>query len=86
MYEQLDQLSGLIGRELHKHGVGSESAVSLGFTKLQWAVVAMLAVAKASSAFFFLDCNAPPKCNNECLRHATVDSTLASNWTIDSEV
>lgn len=77
-YEQLDQLSGLIAWQLHQRGVGPESIVPLGFSKSWWAVVAMLAVAKASGAFVFLDCNAPPKRNNECLRHATVDFILTS--------
>jgi amino acid adenylation domain-containing protein/thioester reductase-like protein/non-ribosomal peptide synthase protein (TIGR01720 family) len=55
-YAQLDELSTKLAEYLRLcHQVGPEKIVPLFFRKSPWAVVSMLAVAKAGGAFVFLD-------------------------------
>ena len=75
-YEELDRESGSLAQQLRDRGVQPESVVPLRFEKSKWAIVAMLAVAKAGGAFVSLDATAPPARNNAILKHSTVDFIL----------
>lgn len=58
-YDQLDIASNVLANHLVSQGVGPEVVVPLCFEHSPWAIVTMIAVAKAGGAFTFLGPNYP---------------------------
>lgn len=59
-YEELDRLTSRLARHLHSQGLaGPSRRIALCFEKSPWAIVALLAVLKAGSAFILLDVASP---------------------------
>ncbi|KJZ75426.1 hypothetical protein HIM_05122 [Hirsutella minnesotensis 3608] len=58
-YKQLDEQSSLLSAVLREKGLGPDMFVPLCFEKSKWVAVAILAVAKAGSAFILLDPSHP---------------------------
>ncbi|KAL3421547.1 hypothetical protein PVAG01_07993 [Phlyctema vagabunda] len=89
-YSQLNSRANLVARELSAYGVGPDTLVPICLPKSIEAIVAILAILKAGSAFVPLDPDNPPERNNfivEDVRAAVVitDENYASIFAVQGD-
>lgn len=83
-YSELENLSSRLASYLQNDlGCGSDSVVILCFEKSLWAVISMLAVAKAGAAFVHVDIKAPAERIQNIVRQCRCTVGLSSPKTAD---
>jgi amino acid adenylation domain-containing protein len=82
-YATLDKLSDILAGEIGRLGVDPGSVVGILFEKSQWAIVSILAVMKAGSAFAPLSPTNPRKRLEDIAREADINVVLCSQTQMD---